>query len=435
MTSLGRLLVRGASGSFATRVVGTGLAFGTHALLARLLGAESYGHYFFSLSAISILALAGKFGLDIATLRYVPAYSARQEWGLLRGFFRKVGRISWVNSAVLSLLLAAIVWFGGYRLDPELRHVLLVSCLALPVTVIIQVRSAGVQAFKHVVLAQIPSEVVRYAALTVIMVVAVLGIGLAPTAPLAMGAEVVALCVGILLAERFLRDKLPIQAKGVEPRFHTREWVRTALPLSLVGGLLVTLNQSQTLLVGALLGTKESGIFGVAAGVATLVGFGLRAANSIVAPMISELYWQGKTGDLQRMLSLAAMGLVAFSVPLSLGIIIFGKFILSLFGPAFTAGYATLVVLTLAQLIHSLAGPTGFLMTMTGYQGQAARIIFAAVALMTGLGLVLIPKLGIEGAALSMAGAIVFWNVWMYLLIRRELDVDPTLLSLLKRTR
>ena len=64
-------------------------ALGAHALVARLTGVESYGYYFYALTIINIVSLGAKFGLDAATLRFVPTYWSSSDWGHVRGFLRR----------------------------------------------------------------------------------------------------------------------------------------------------------------------------------------------------------------------------------------------------------------------------------------------------------------------------------------------------------
>lgn len=428
------LLIKGASGSLITRVLGMGLAFGAHVLTAQLVGVEIYGRYFFALTVINVLALVGKFGCDTATLRFVPEYLARQEWSLVTGFFRRVNQLVSLTSIFLASAVAGVIFFLMDDLGRELKNTFWVACFVLPVTAIIQVRSAGVQAFKKVVLAQIPPEVIRPIAM-IIVVVLVFGVfNVSPSAHIVMVAELLSLFLGIVVLSLMLRNILPAGAKST-PTYRTRTWLATALPLSLLSGLIVVLNHTGILLVGAIQGTTESGIFGVVARIATLIAFGLNAVNSIAAPMISELYWGKQMKELQRMLSVAALGIFVFSVPVCLGIVIFGKFILSLFGPEFVDGYAALIILALGQLANAFAGPTGFLMSMTGHQREAAWIMFIGVVLNIILSIILIPLFGLVGASLSTASAIVFWNVMMYRYVWRTIKVDSTLFAFLRSER
>jgi len=101
-------------------------------------------------------------------------------------------------------------------------------------------------------------------------------------------------------------------------------------------------------------------------------------------------------------------------VPMALVLILFGREILSLFGAEFRAGYETLIILTLGQLLNAFTGPVGFLMIMTGNQRIATAVEAVSTTIQIGLVIALLPGWGIEGAAVGMATATVVRNVAMF---------------------
>jgi O-antigen/teichoic acid export membrane protein len=158
-----------------------------------------------------------------------------------------------------------------------------------------------------------------------------------------------------------------------------------------------------------------------------MVFLGLSAINVIAAPMISELYWHDRHAELRRLVRLAALGVVATAFPAVILLVVFGRPILRLFGPAFVTGYAALVILCCGQLINALAGSVGFLMTMTGHQKQAAVIVAVTATLNVALNLLLIPPYGMAGAAAATAVTTAAWNLAMLAYVWTVLRINPTL--------
>lgn len=422
------ILARGASGAFVVNVAGTGVNFGVQILLARLLGAQSYGDYVYALTWINILVLLGKLGLDTAALRFVSAYSGRGEWGLLRGFLRRSTQIVLGASAAIALVVAASVWFLLGRLGPELSFTFLAACLVLPVMAVLEVRVAYLQATKRVVQAKGPHTVLR----PLLLGVGVALVALTPldalSAPVAMVVTLVATAGALALTSWYWGHALPAPARGAGAEYETLAWSRVGWSLLLVSGLLLVLNQTDIIMIGYYLGTKEAGIYATASRVATLTLFGLTAVSTIAAPMFSEFYSQGRMGELQRVVTLAARGIMAFSVPVSLVMVLFGGPLLSLFGPEFAAGYWPLVILTAGQLVNASVGSVGFLMSMTGHQGEAARVFAGAAVVNVVLNAALIPLLGTVGSALATAATTAGWNVILALYVWKRLRVRATAL-------
>jgi O-antigen/teichoic acid export membrane protein len=121
-------------------------------------------------------------------------------------------------------------------------------------------------------------------------------------------------------------------------------------------------------------------------------------------------------------------------------IVLFGKTILGLFGPGFIIAYVPLVILLTGQTINAMSGSVGFLMTMTGYEKQAAWIIGTGATANIALNAVLIPLFGILGAARILGAAIAtasttaLWNVAMLIFVRKRLGIDPTIFSTIRRS-
>ena len=424
--SASAVLARGASGSFLVKASGAVLVFGVQVLLARLLGADSYGKYIYTVSWMNVLLLLGKLGLDTAALRFVSEYNGKTEWGLLRGFLRRSNQISLVTSSSVALAVAGAVWFLRDRLGFELAATFGIGCLLLIANSFLQIQSYNLLALKRVILSQTPQAILRPLLLAGgVLLVAVFS-SRTLSAPTAMAVNMVAAACTLALTRWFLRRALPAPVRTGPPLYETRTWIRVSWSLALVSGLLLVLNQTDVIMLGFYEGTTEAGIYAVAGRIGAMILFGLNAINAIAAPMFSEFYSQGRLRELQRTITLATRGIMAFSLPLSLVFIAGGGLILGLFGSEFTRGYAALVILTVGQLVNASVGSVGFLMSMTGHQKQAAYVFGGAAALNVILNASLIPIWGINGAAIATATTTILWNAILALYVWKRLGLRAT---------
>jgi O-antigen/teichoic acid export membrane protein len=425
----GAVLLRGATGSFAVMVLGAAAAFGVQIFLARLLGAAQYGVYVYVLTWINILALAGKLGLETSLMRFVAAYAANGQWGLLRGLLRR--SVLYVVSAsfLIGIAAAAVVWISRPRIGEEQAATFWVSLLMLPVLALVGLRQAALRALKRVVQAALPESVVRQAVLASFAAALWFFSSAAITSPQMMWLNLASLLVSFALGSFWLVRTLPPQVTDATPSYADQEWLRVSLPLFLMSGMYMILNQTDIIMVGIILGAEQAGIYAVASHVAGFVSFGLLAANTIVAPMISELHSTGQRRDLQRLMTLSARGVSLFVAAASCALALLGTFLLGLFGPEFVAAYVPLLVLLLGHVINSLVGSVGFLMTMTGHQDQAAWIVGVSAVVNILLNAALIQPFGMTGAATATAVATLLWNVAMLVYVRRRLNINPTVLA------
>ena len=132
--------------------------------------------------------------------------------------------------------------------------------------------------------------------------------------------------------------------------------------------------------------------------------------------------------ELQRIVTLAARGVFAFTFFVSVILVIVGKFVLGLFGSEFVVVYLPLLILLVGQMINALAGSVALIMAMSGHQKQTGIIITTSAAMNIVLNLLLIPILGILGAAVSTTSTMILWNVMMLVYVYRKLGINSTVI-------
>jgi len=426
---VGVVLTRGAIGSFAVRVGVAGSAFALQLLLTRLLGPEEFGRYIYALSWIAFISQVGVLGFDTASLRFVSAHEANREWGPLRGFLRRSFQASVALSLALSVVMAGSVWLLRDRLPPGIGSPLAAAAFLLPLVAVLQVAVSQLQALRRVVVGQGVQGLLRPALIAMILVVAVLGWGTRPTALSAITANVLATAVACGLGLVLLRRALPAAVRTAEAEYRTMAWIRTAVPLFLITAAQIILAQTDILMLGTMSGTTVAGVYAVASQLATLITFAIMAANTIVAPMIASLHAQRRAADLQRVLTLSARGVLVYAVPVAIGLVAAGRFMLGWFGPVFVDGYASLLLLSVGQLAIVVCGSVGFLLTMTGHEIVATRVIGMSALVNVALNAALIPKYGMAGAAVATSIATVMRSVVLSVHVRRLLGYDATALG------
>jgi len=428
---LGAVLARGAGGAFAVRILGTGLAFGLQVLLARLMLAEGYGVYIYALSWTTLLAVFGRFGFDTGLVKFVAAYEGRREWGFLRGILHRSWQITFAAGLALALVASFIVWLLRERLAPALLPTFLVSFAMMPFLVVAQIRAAALRGLRRVVIARVPETVFQpivLAGLAALVYVVRAG-DLSP--PLVMGLHAAVVAFALLLSCIFLRQALSGEARQAEVQYRTKEWAKVSSFMLLMATMHLVLLRTDVLMIGALVGTTEAGIYAVAVRAATFVLFVLQSINAIAAPMISQLYATNRQDELQRMVTLAARGIFFLTLPVAVGLMLFGGKVLFLFGDEFVAGRLALTILCVGQVINAFAGSVGFLMVMSGHHREAARVVAASACMNIILNAVLIPRFGMRGAACATAMTTVMWKLWMLVLVRRKLGIRSSVLQVI----
>ena len=101
-------------------------------------------------------------------------------------------------------------------------------------------------------------------------------------------------------------------------------------------------------------------------------------------------------------------GALVRTVAMALLVLALGQPMLVLFGPEFTAGYPLLFLLVLGVVARAAVGPCESLLTMSGNQNICAFVYALTLALNVALSMLLIPSLGLWGAATATALSMIF---------------------------
>ncbi len=418
------VLARGALGAFTVNVTGSLLSIGVHILLARGIGVNGYGIYVYVITWCSLLVLLGKMGLDTAILRFGAAYRAQGKWDLLRGLLSRSKQLSMIASATVGAALYATVWEIKGRVDPDLAMGFLIGSLLLPLFALTDLNVGSLRSLLRSVAAQLPIAVIRPLLIMAGFFVCALLYSGGVDGPAAIAIHVIAQAMVLIVTFVLVRAYIPKEITRVQAEFRSREWLRVALPLMFITAMGVMLNYTDTVMVGALLGPSDAGIYSAASRLAMMILFALNAVNVISGPMISTLYTKKASQELQNLVIRIAWGVLAFALPVALTLIIGGAWILGVFGNEFVTAHTTLSILAMAQLVNAMAGPVGYLMTMTGHQRQAAWVLGGSVLLNITLNAAMIPAVGIVGAAVATALVTVTWNLSMVYLIRKNVGIN-----------
>ena len=432
--SLRGQLVRGGAGSALIQVVNRLLTLSLGIVLARGLGADGYGVYAYTFALLTLLLVFAELGMPTLLVREVAAGQARRDWSGLRGVLVRALQVVFVAAVTLSAMAALVLWQRGEGMPATLRETLSWGLVLLPIAALTRAITAALRGLQHVVKAQAVEMLVRPA-------LVILGVGFffmfAPNMRLpqyAMAIQAGGAAVVLGAAVWLLYRYLPRPVHAAEARYQTRQWLSSAMPLTLIGGANILNNQTDILMLGFFRTPGEVGMYRVAVQGAMLVAFGLLAANTVVAPQFARLHAQDDKVRLQRLVTASARAILLAALPVALTFIIAGGTIAGwVFGPEFTKSQAPLAILAVGQLVNAAMGSVGFLLNMTGHEKDVAMTLLVTAGLNIFLNLVLIPPYGMAGAASASAVSLALWNIMLWLAVKKRIGINSTAFTINRR--
>ena len=427
-TSLRRQWVQGVSLGVGVQGLGMLLGFVSGAVAARLLGPAGLGEYAYALAVAGAASVPAALGLPAAITRFLAVYQGTEEWRLARGLLRYSDRLAGLAGVLLAAGMAALGMFGwqGRRL-----WVFLLAAPLVPLLAGINLRQKALQGLDRPVAAQLPLQVLKPS--TFLLLAGGLwlaGAGVIRIPQGIMAAWLLSVALAFLAGDALVRRSSPPPLRAATPSYARRGWLGVALPMLLADSVGVVYTATATLVLGALRPAAEVGLYEVALRTAALLAALLGASNWVLAPWFARLHAETRIERLQRVVTLSTRGVFAVTLVGFVVLVLWGRSLLGVvFGPPFRVAYPVLLVLGAARLIDVGAGPVVVLLAMTGGQRALATTVgAAALANLAGCA-VLIPRLGMMGAAVSFGTAMAITNIVLAVVVRRHVGVAPTVLG------
>lgn len=395
-------LIKGAAGSFVIQAGFAVLAFLNAIVLSRVLGAGGYGAFANAMAWVSLLVIPASFGFGILLVKEVAVYRSRKEWGHLRGLLRYADSLV----SALSLFFAVVLVSVANLLLPGpekeiMRRTLWMAAPLLPFFALSQLREATLRGLEHVIRSRLPRMIFRPG----LLLFGIIGIYLLwpghLSAPTAMGVNVIAAAFALTACAFWQRSLLPVEVKRARPSSEPALWLKAAVPMLIYVNVQIMLGQTDIVMLGALRGAQDVGIYAAATRLAYLLMYATVAAEVILAPVMARLYANGSNERLQRILKRVVRSVFFIMLPLGLALVFMGPWFLAIFGPGFVLAKHALAILAIGRLVDVAAGSGALLLAMTGHERTVAAVFLGAALANVVLNALMIPRFGIEGAAIA----------------------------------
>ena len=429
-------MARGGSLSLVGTIVNSLLGFVVVVVITRGQGARGAGILFEAIALFTILSNTAELGADTGLVRMIPRHRATDR---SQDVPRTLSVAIWPVLLASTAIAAAVFVFA-----PQLARVFIhganrelgeqdIRLLApfLPAGTAITVVLAGTRGFgtmvPYVTVYNLAVPVLRpvLVGLALLAGLGTAAVAVAWAAPLAAGflASIVILGFMVRRMERSagFRDLAPPRSAGAL----ASEFWRFSAPRGLAGFFQITMVWVGILMVGALGTTRDAGIFAAVTRYVMVGTFAIAAVGLAIGPQISDLMARNSHDRAESVFQTATWWLMAISWPLYLALAVFAPLLLRVFGREFVSGDTALLILAFGMLVYIGTGNNKIVLLMGGKSGW--NLAISATVLVTNLvlNILLIPHLGVNGAAWSFTASIVLDNVATTLVVLFALHLQP----------
>ena len=411
----------GALFSFGIRVASAGIAFASHVLLARWLGAFEFGVYTYVWVWVNFLGLLCTAGLSIAAVRFLAEYRKPEDHGLARGFLR-FGRLVSLGAGFVAAGLGIL----AIRYVPALREdhyatAMMIGLLALPAMALTDFQDGVGRARSWIGLAFLPPYILRPLLILVLVAIALVTLGersaVLAAASLTIAAWLTAGVQFVLQHRRFVRELKPER-----PVMQGRQWIAVSLPMLIMDGFTLLMLNLDVMLLELFVSPDRIAVYFAAARTITLIAFIHFAVTAVAMPRFATAYAERDVERAARQLARFRNWTLWPSLAAAAVLLLAGRLILSMFGAEFVEGWPLMFVLTIGYLARAAAGPAESMLVVSGHQNHTAMVTGLAALVNGLLNLLLIPSMGLMGAATATTTAFVLQAGLFALAARRVLQ-------------
>lgn len=406
-------------------VVSAAGGFALVLVVTRMLGAVDSGRFFLAVAVFTVLVAVGKLGTDTSLVRFVSVLLARGRDDQVVPLAVRAAAVVMLVSGGLGVLVFVLAGplAGLLVADPGdadrvmLRWVAVGLPLgAVTLTLLGATRGAGSVA-TFVWVEQVLKPLARP---VVVVLVCALGAGVVG----AFVAWLIPAVLGLMAVFVSIRTRLRSARAGGAPSgppVGGAEFWRFALPRALSGTLEVLSLWVGVMMLSALSGSAEAGIFTAVARVVTAGLMVLVALRLALGPHLGAAFERSQYDRVEALHAHSTTWAVLVSFPFFLLVAVFADVVLAVFGTEFGAGAAALTVLAVANLVNVAVGNVQSIVLMCGRSSWTLVGTTAALAVQVLLGLVLIPTWGLLGAAWAFGVGVIVNNLVAWWQVSRGL--------------
>lgn len=362
-------------------------------LITKTLGAHDYGIWAQVQVTTSLALGCVGLGLPYAMTRFLPAKTNRGE--IQDEFYSVLCVVSLVTLVVSAISIAAADFIARAFFDGATIIVRITGLIILATSLDIVFLSLF-RTFRQMKTYAVFTIASTYGQVGLVAYLVLHGHGLLSIVLAILATNVVVLIALILIVQSRI---------GLgRPRFsRIRDYLSFGLP-TIPGNVAAwVVASSSRYVIGYFLGATAVGIYSAGYGLGSIISMATAVLGFVLPPALSKLYDEGRMEEVKIHLSYSLKYLLAVAMPFVFGAAILAEPLLRLFSTAEIAsqGYFIPPLIALSLLFDAAYGVTAHILVVAKKTKTMGLVWIIAAVANLGLSIVIVPRLGILGAALA----------------------------------
>ncbi len=383
------------------------------------------GLFFSVTAAFLVVEMLSRLGTDVASVYFIARLRALNESSQIAAHLRvALQPVLGLCIVIVAAGLLASGWLSHEVFGAEAARLVRVLLVALPFAVGYDICLAATRGFGTVTAAVILERLLR-PGMQLVLVGGVVAFGGSTTALAICWAApyAVLLPAAAIVLGHLLRGEGVAQTRG-KPQT-ARDFWTFAAPRSLTGLAQALLQRLDIVLVAVILRPSDAAIYAAASRFLVLGQLGNQAIAAPVEPRLSGLLARKNINGAKDVYRLSTAWLVGISWPLFLLAAIYSPTVMRVFGSGYSSGWPVVLTLCLCMLVASAVGLVDVVLIMAGRTTWNLANTLLALVVNVGLDLLLLPRIGLIGAAIGWGAAVLLTNLIPLAQIHHLLKLHP----------
>ena len=414
-------MLRGSGISFFLRFGGLAIGYLLTLIIAHLFGADGLGEYILAITILRLFTLLAKVGLDITSIRFIASFASQNKWRSIFSFRKQVLLILSVSSILSSLLMYFLAVPISDLIHTNYRYIQLNAFFVLPMA-FFMVNYESLRGLKRIAEFSFFYRVSQglFSIISIIILYQFCKSSEIPVYAYLISVLIVSI-LSFFSFTYWLKEISDGEEQAVLEVKSYSNLLKMSIPLMFAQSVQFVMSWTDKLMLGSMSTLEDVGIYHTAFKLSMFAAVALMSINSIASPKFAEMFANNDMIGLRKVVRQSTIMIFWTSAPLVIIFFMFPEFLLGLFGNEFKIGVTAFILLSCGKLFSSFSGSVGNILQMTGNQNILAKILLCAAILNIVLNLYLIPKYGINGAALASMISIIVWNSGMILAVKKKL--------------
>lgn len=400
-------------------------------IIARGFGPETYGLFSLAIMFSGFFVLFFSLGLENGLLRYIPFYEGAKKQKKIIFIFRKSFLISLVGGIIGGALLFIFSdWISINLLREEaLIPFLKIFSLSVPLSILLALFLSVLRGKEFVGWSSFISNILgTFANVFFISLLIFIGFNSEKVVYLSHFAAVlvttlVAFVVVFVKVPQIFKKKY--NKDGDEKKVF-KEFLSYSWPLIFSGILWKTFHWADSFFIGFYMNAKDVGVYNAAVPISLLLVIAFQIFIQLFFPLVSREYASGNKKTVEQISKQVGKWIFMINMPLFILIMVSPDFFLGIFfGSEYLVAGNSLRFLSIGALFFSIFNVSNRLIEMSG---RSKLILIDSIIINIiniALNILLIPRYGINGAALATMISLVLLSIIFGLQSKRYLSIVP----------